>query len=527
MLALGALFSLEALVATMMNDGESVAPAQAWLTEAVRQNGPVTARCLIGFSALFATFAFLRYQPALERISRRLNSVPINWVLLTAHTVAFGLFSALSAEVYGAGWPPAVSNWLSAAWIAAAGASMICGGLAFLPWSSYVEVVRGTGRLWAYAAAAGLGAGSAASLLRPLWGPARQTTFALVKIMLRWFTSDVVVEPATFSIGTGRFAVVIADTCSGLEGIGLFLVFGAVWLMLFREEVRFPHALILFPAGMAALFLLNTVRITALILIGDAGAHNIAQGGFHSQAGWMSFCVVAFGLCAAARHISWISIRQPELTVVGSGERDGTTALLLPFLAILAAGMVSRAASGGFEWLYPIRLLAAGYALWMFRRTYKTLDWGFGWLAVVTGAVVFGLWIGLDGMLGLRHTIAQPLTLSQSALWFRIGWLSLRVLTAVLVVPVAEELTFRGYILRTLVKAKGISSRFNWIAIGICSGLFGALHGERWLAGIIAGILYGLVFLRRQRIGDAVIAHAVTNGLLTAYVIMYGQWQFW
>ena len=59
--------------------------------------------------------------------------------------------------------------------------------------------------------------------------------------------------------------------------------------------------------GVVALFLLNAVRLTALILIGDAGAPRIALGGFHSQAGWISFNIVALGLAVAARRVAWIS----------------------------------------------------------------------------------------------------------------------------------------------------------------------------------------------------------------------------
>ena len=61
----------------------------------------------------------------------------------------------------------------------------------------------------------------------------------------------------------------------------------------------------------------------------------------------------------------------------------------------------------------------------------------------------------------------------------------------------------------------------------ISSVVFGALHGERWLAGTLAGIVYALVLVRRGRMGEAVIAHATTNALLAAWVLSTGQWQLW
>ena len=53
------------------------------------------------------------------------------------------------------------------------------------------------------------------------------------------------------------------------------------------------------------------------------------------------------------------------------------------------------------------------------------------------------------------------------------------------------------------------------------------MHGERWLAGIVAGMLYALAMRWRGRLGDAVVAHAVTNGLLAVWVLVFGRWELW
>jgi CAAX prenyl protease-like protein len=110
------------------------------------------------------------------------------------------------------------------------------------------------------------------------------------------------------------------------------------------------------------------------------------------------------------------------------------------------------------------------------------------------------------------------------------AWIALRVFGAVVTAPMAEELAFRGFLLRRLesedfhVVAPGTVS---WIAILLSSAAFGALHGERWIAGTIAGAIYALAYLRRGSIGDAVAAHATTNALISAAVILAGQWQLW
>ena len=61
----------------------------------------------------------------------------------------------------------------------------------------------------------------------------------------------------------------------------------------------------------------------------------------------------------------------------------------------------------------------------------------------------------------------------------------------------------------------------------VSSLAFGILHGERWLAGTLAGIVYAGVYLRRGSIGDATAAHATTNALIAAAVLGAGQWHLW
>jgi CAAX prenyl protease-like protein len=65
------------------------------------------------------------------------------------------------------------------------------------------------------------------------------------------------------------------------------------------------------------------------------------------------------------------------------------------------------------------------------------------------------------------------------------------------------------------------------MALLVSSLLFGLLHGNRWVEGTAAGLLYGMMILRRGRIGDAVAAHATTNALLALYVLAFHHWQLW
>jgi hypothetical protein len=98
------------------------------------------------------------------------------------------------------------------------------------------------------------------------------------------------------------------------------------------------------------------------------GAPEIAIGGFHSQAGWITFSGVTPGFAAVISNASWL-VRQRTIKARGDEAARNPAALYLaPFMAILVASLVAEAASSGFEWLYPLRFLAAGITLWKLQR---------------------------------------------------------------------------------------------------------------------------------------------------------------
>jgi uncharacterized protein len=61
----------------------------------------------------------------------------------------------------------------------------------------------------------------------------------------------------------------------------------------------------------------------------------------------------------------------------------------------------------------------------------------------------------------------------------------------------------------------------------LSSAVFGLSEGSLWLPGILAALLFGAILIRTGRFGEAVAAHATTNGLVGAYVLLANQWQLW
>jgi CAAX prenyl protease-like protein len=212
------------------------------------------------------------------------------------------------------------------------------------------------------------------------------------------------------------------------------------------------------------------------------------------------------------------------------GESPATAAYLLPFLAILGASFISKSASGYFEWLYPLRFVAAAVALWAFRREYRKVNWRFGWAAPLTGAGIFLIWIAPQWW--IHSTAVSPVGTALAAFspFARWGWIAVRVAAAVVTVPIAEELAFRGYLARRLVAREFDEvpfDRLTPVSIGLSSLAFGLMHGQHWLVGIVAGLAYAALLKSKGRIGDAVVAHAVSNLLLAAWILARGDWGMW
>ncbi len=530
LLVLTILFAAELLLMSIWLDNAALAPRRGLMGFAGRW-GAWTVHGIVGFAAIFVTFAFLKSKAALDQISAQVKPVPVRRSLLGAHGLAMAAFGALSWALYGNRIAAPSASLAAPIWLLAGSGGIALAAFAFIPPVLWVRLIRETGWLWAYSLLAVVSACVVGTYSQSLWMPFARVTFGLVKTFLSPFVSGIIADPATMTLGTATFSVEIAPQCSGFEGSGLILAFGVVWLWLFRRECRFPQALILLPMGVAAIYLLNAARIAGLILIGTAGAPQIALGGFHSQAGWIAFNVVALGLAVASRRVAW-------LTTAGTGDiiprsaldENPTATYLLPFLSILAVGIVTTAASGDFEWLYPLRFLAAAGVLWILRKRYAALDWSFSWFGPAMGVAAFAVWIAVDKLLAPAAHDAMPLALANSTTSLRATWIVSRCLSAIVTVPIAEELAFRGFLIRRLISPHFEAlplHRFTWVGVAVSSMAFGLLHGNLWLAGIVTGLLYSWAMIRRARIGEAVLAHATTNALLAFYVLTFQKWHLW
>jgi exosortase E/protease (VPEID-CTERM system) len=393
---------------------------------------------------------------------------------------------------------------------------------------------RGVLERAAAALALGLGAGGLAWLAGVcsglLWSRLQNLTLYTVYAFLQPMAAELVFEPEAAIIGTPDFVVQVAPECSGIEGIGLIVVVMSGLLWSARERLRFPRALAVLPLAIAAVWFGNALRIALLIQVGAHWSPDIALSGFHSKAGWLFFCGIALGLFAWVQRSAWLRAApaspQPSAAEVWSPART----YLAPLLALIATSLVSGLFSSGFDRLYGLRIAAVLIALYTQRRHLPAPRWQPSWQAPLIGLLVFGLWLALVPQPSAAESAHLP---QQVGALGRVGgglWLGLRVLGSTLAVPIAEELAFRGFLLRRLI-ARDFSEvdprRITPLALIGSSLAFGLMHGQAWLAASLAGMAYALAQRARGRIGDAIIAHALTNGLIAADVLIFHAYWLW
>jgi CAAX prenyl protease-like protein len=213
----------------------------------------------------------------------------------------------------------------------------------------------------------------------------------------------------------------------------------------------------------------------------------------------------------------------------------------LPFLGymllLMLRGAVPADGSWGIDsrWIYGLTVLVVGGMLVAWRREYGELarqnlpDASQGIAAVIVGLLVFVLWIHLDApwmLLGEPTAEFRPLTPHGQLIW---PLIAVRWIGASLMVPIMEELFWRSFLMRWIqrlgfetVDPRSVGAR----ALVLSTFLFVLAH-PMWLAAAIAGLAYGLLYIRTGRLWTSVIAHAVTNGALGIWVVHTGQWQFW
>jgi CAAX prenyl protease-like protein len=183
-------------------------------------------------------------------------------------------------------------------------------------------------------------------------------------------------------------------------------------------------------------------------------------------------------------------------------------------------------------WLYPLQTLLCFGLLIYFRREYEFGRIRCPIFVVALALLVFALWIAPQQFLGsLPRAVGfnPEIFAAQPALYW--ATLVLRFVRLVVVVPMVEEIFWRGFLLRYLISEKFDSvpmGAFSWLSFAVVTLAFGFSHSRAdWPAAFITGALYNLVAYRSKSLSSCILAHGLTNLALGLWIVATRQWGFW
>ena len=209
-------------------------------------------------------------------------------------------------------------------------------------------------------------------------------------------------------------------------------------------------------------------------------------------------------------------------------------AYVAPFVVFIALRWLPIAP----EWLAPVRFMVVAATIAVFSRHVLPRRLLLPAGSALVGAAVLAIWIAPDVLwpgyrdFWLFHnsiTGAARSTLP-ARLHGNAAFIVVRVVESALLVPVLEELFWRGWLMRWLIRSDfekaplGQYTAFSFWGVAI---LFALEHGPYWEVGLAAGVAYNWWMVRTRSLADCMLAHGVTNALLAGYVLMFHQWQYW
>lgn len=218
--------------------------------------------------------------------------------------------------------------------------------------------------------------------------------------------------------------------------------------------------------------------------------------------------------------------------------KSSTWAYIAPFVVFLAFLGIKNILPFGPGFEYPLRVIVVSAAIIVFSRHIIPMRAASPIKSTFWGLAIFIIWIIPDFIWpsyrshwlfqnSLTGTVASSLPENIRA---NAAFLIFRIFGTAIVVPIIEELFWRGWLMRYI-----INREFQTIKLGAYSALsfwltavlFASEHGPFWDVGLLAGIMFNFWIIRTRNLADCILAHAVANGCLAAYVILQHQWQYW
>jgi CAAX prenyl protease-like protein len=206
---------------------------------------------------------------------------------------------------------------------------------------------------------------------------------------------------------------------------------------------------------------------------------------------------------------------------------------VLPFIIFVAlTACQGKLGAASAYWFYFAKTLVGAWLIFEMRPHVSEMRWAISWEAIVIGILIFGIWVGLDPFYpklfkgGSTGNPADVFGKGSPLAWF---FNIVHMVGMTIIVPPLEEVLYRSFLYRYLASPNFLAvpmNRFLPLPFFVTIGFFGLSHNE-WLAGIICGAAYQWLVIHKDRLGDAMTAHAITNFLLGIYIVWRGEWHFW
>jgi len=208
------------------------------------------------------------------------------------------------------------------------------------------------------------------------------------------------------------------------------------------------------------------------------------------------------------------------------------------FIALLALKSGAGSVGGVFwlehaeYWVFPLQTVVCAALVWWFWPGYELRRPHRVGLGLAVGVVVFVLWISPQTALGFAPRISgfnpDMFNGEPTLYWLTVTF---RFLRLVVVVPLIEEIFWRGFLLRYLINEKFDQvpfGAFSWLSFVAVTVAFTLSHSvPDWAAAAVTGALYNWVAYRTKSLSTCIVTHAVTNGLLGLWIMSTKQWGFW
>jgi CAAX prenyl protease-like protein len=217
---------------------------------------------------------------------------------------------------------------------------------------------------------------------------------------------------------------------------------------------------------------------------------------------------------------------------------------VVPFFAYLVgASIVGSLPIEYYPVAYSIMVVAVSAVTWFLLRGQRMVipHWRIVG-AIVVGLVGIVLWIllselqletiltkHLPGWLRPGGRVSFNPFEELSSNWQAYTFIVFRLIGLSLLVPVAEEIFWRGFLARWLIAddwERVALGAFTWGSFWGVVGLFTLAHPEWFAAATYCALLNGLLYWKKD-LWSCIVAHGVSNFTMGMYVLATGAWWLW